>query len=375
MTGRTRVDMTDGATRTILVHRIGHLGDALVALPAIACIRSRHPDHRLVLVTDRHHVGKGYVSSWDVLGPTGWFDEVVFYTPRRGLRGAVRLGWEMVRRLRRMRPTHAFDLAPQRARRAVLPGRRFFSHAVGVGEYHVGTAFVAPPRQADGTLPRIEPEWQRLLRIAGGGPQIGWHPDVPEAYRREAADLLAREGVPARGLKIAVGPGSKMPAKQWPLERFAELGHRLLAADSTLQLLVLGGPRDAAIGDVLTQAWGSRAFNLAGRLSVWGSAGVLERCALYVGNDTGTMHLAAVVGVPCVALFSARDYPGKWEPFGNGHSVLRHETACAGCMQEVCDIGNQCLAHISVDAVLARIRRSTTTSPNGSVARTAGERR
>lgn len=87
------------------------------------------------------------------------------------------------------------------------------------------------------------------------------------------------------------------------------------------------------------------------------SAAVLKRSRGYLGNDTGTMHLAAMVGVPCVALFSARDYPGQWEPYGHGHAVLRHETDCAGCMLEVChERGNECLRLISEEEVFEASR-------------------
>jgi ADP-heptose:LPS heptosyltransferase len=75
----------------------------------------------------------------------------------------------------------------------------------------------------------------------------------------------------------------------------------------------------------------------------------LQRCLAYVGNDAGTMHLAGMVGIPCVGLFSARDYPGQWEPYGEGHVILRHETECAGCMRTVCPYDNRCLDLISVD--------------------------
>jgi ADP-heptose:LPS heptosyltransferase len=148
---------------------------------------------------------------------------------------------------------------------------------------------------------------------------------------------------------LAVGAGSKMPAKRWPRERFRELGRRLLAADPALHLLVVGGKEDAALGAALCAEWGVRSHNLAGRLSIHGSAAVLQRCRAYVGNDAGAMHLAGMAGIPCAALFSARDYPGQWEPCGAGHVILRHETECAGCMHTVCPYDNKCLGLISVD--------------------------
>src|SRR5438093_55389 len=70
--------------RTVLVFRVGQLGDTLIALPAIEAIRRRHPDDRLVLLTDRHPSDRKHVSSWEVLGPTGCFDSVLHYRPVRG---------------------------------------------------------------------------------------------------------------------------------------------------------------------------------------------------------------------------------------------------------------------------------------------------
>lgn len=148
-----------------------------------------------------------------------------------------------------------------------------------------------------------------------------------------------------------------MPAKMWPLERYAILGKELLRLHSKLSLIVLGGKEDALSGEALCREWGPRAHNLAGKLTLHGSAAVLERCAGYVGNDTGTMHLAAMVGRRCVALFSARDTPGKWEPYGTGHSVLRHEVECSGCMREICNRNNTCLRKIDTDDVLIQVER------------------
>jgi ADP-heptose:LPS heptosyltransferase len=147
-----------------------------------------------------------------------------------------------------------------------------------------------------------------------------------------------------------------MPAKRWPLDRFCQLGHGLLNANPTLQLIILGGTDDAVLGESLVQDWKKRAHNVAGIFSVYESAAVLERCKCYVGNDTGVMHLAAMVGTPCVALFSARDYPGQWEPYGDDHVILRHEVDCAGCMLDVCTNGNRCLTLITVAEVLESLK-------------------
>ena len=65
------------------------------------------------------------------------------------------------------------------------------------------------------------------------------------------------------------------------------------------------------------------------------------------------MHLAASVATPCVAIFSARESPGRWEPYGHGHRVLRTEIDCAGCQLEECtERLNECLTAITVDQAL-----------------------
>ena len=84
------------------------------------------------------------------------------------------------------------------------------------------------------------------------------------------------------------------------------------------------------------------------------SAALLDRCKLFVGNDTGTMHLAAAGGLPCVALFSARDEQGKWDPMGGPHHVIRKSVPCAGCMLVQCvERDRLCLRLIEVDEVVA----------------------
>ena len=95
-----------------------------------------------------------------------------------------------------------------------------------------------------------------------------------------------------------------------------------------------------------------QSHNAAGELTVRQSAAVLDHCKMYLGNDTGTMHLAAAQSVPCVALFSARDWPGRWYPNGTANVILRQVVDCEGCMLETCDKGNLCLDLITEQAAV-----------------------
>ncbi len=106
------------------------------------------------------------------------------------------------------------------------------------------------------------------------------------------------------------------------------------------------------MGDWLLTKW-RKGVNAAGKLTVRESAAALQQCHLYVGNDTGVMHLASAVETACVAIFSAQDWPGRWYPYGNKNVVLRKSLPCEGCMVRMCPKENiDCLKQISVTDVL-----------------------
>jgi ADP-heptose:LPS heptosyltransferase len=342
---------------TILVFRIGQLGDTLASIAAIRAIRRLHPTARMVLLTDKQrHIAA--VDAWDVLGPTGFFDEVQYFS----------VPWQAGDLLRTRRAIRALDasrmyyLTPMpRSRWQAARDAFFFRTLCGIRDI-VGLEPTPPYPVRDGSnrLVRLESESDRLTAWVTGGAEAASGPDahrlpIAPVHRDRAARVIAPF---AGGRLVAIAPGSKMQAKMWPLDRFAAVGSRLLACWPDVRLVVLGGPHDRPIGDELCRGWGARAVNLVGSLTIAESAAVLERCSLYVGNDTGTMHLAASVGTPCVAIFSARDNPGRWEPAGTGHIVLRHDVPCAGCMLTDCiEHAQQCLTAISVDDVVAAATR------------------
>jgi len=346
---------------TVAIFRIGELGDTLAALPAISAIREGYPDSRMVLIT--HEPGsQGFVSSWEVLEATGFFSEVLFYraslTPMKHLFSYLK----MAMRIRKLQVDTLFYLAPiPRFPRQVGRDRLFFQTICGIKQ-----CFGMEPkedtrglRSGEGRLAVLPSEIDRLLSVVGDAglaiPEKGKAVLRVPIGERERANVSARwqaakfpPGCPIIGL----GPGSKMPAKRWPLDRFIETVKRLCRSLSGVHFIVLGGSDDRELGAMLVAMIGPRIVNWAGSLSVLESAEALRRCTLYLGNDTGTMHLAAAVGTRCIAIFSARDHPGKWYPYGHGHVVIRKHVPCEGCHLTVCEEHRMaCLMEINVEEV------------------------
>jgi ADP-heptose:LPS heptosyltransferase len=237
--------------------------------------------------------------------------------------------------------------------------RNFFRLA-GIKNFIGMTHFVAQPEKIPGKLlPRLPSEADQLLdRLRADGIPIS----PPGQARADLGLDIAEETEVAAWLAtkpadhdrpwIGVGPGSKMPAKRWPEERFREVVADLINKHSVWPV-VFGGSEDIGLGNRLLAAWGC-GYNATGKLSLRGSAAALKHCALLLTNDTGTMHLGAAVDVPCVAVFSSRAAPGVWEPLGGGHRVLRSDIECEGCgLVECVEHKMECLQRITTEEVLA----------------------
>lgn len=362
-------DFTKEAAR-ILVFRIGELGDTIIALPALRAIRERFPLAHLALLGNADNRGR-HVTPQQILPAQGLIDEWISYPS--DYRDTVFDRLNLLRKLRRGRYDTLVYLAPRiRSSRDVRRDLLFFRLA-GIRSVIGQKGFVPLPTRSESPLANVEHEADHLLqRISLGGisgPSAGaaeFALDLTEEEGRSAG-VWWREhmnmvvsgdpGSDASGGAVGFGPGSKWASKVWPEERFIEVGRQLV---QTLGIfpVIFGGPEDRKLGERLVNAWG-RGANAAGELPVRQAAAALSRCRLYVGNDTGTMHLAAAVGTPCVVLMSALDWPGHWNPYGSGHMVLRRSVPCEGCLLKVCEReGMRCLKEIGVAEVVDACRKT-----------------
>ena len=349
--------------------RIGQLGDTLAALPAIHRIAELHPDARLWLITNVPPT-PSTVTAWDVLTHTGLFDGVLFY--RRWHPGEL---LKLLLRCRAGRRRLLYYLSPPRSAAQLMRDRWFLRWACGFSRIE---AMPLPtrlaPRDAHGKLLVLPRESERLLRSVDRQARRPATPFLrpPPSAALKLEQLLAPLGDLQSLSLVAVGPGSKMPAKRWFLDRYQEICRRIVASKPEARLLILGGAEDHAAGQAILDAVGpERALNLAGRTNIIESAAALARSGLYLGNDTGTMHLAASMGVPCVAIFTSRDNRDIWSPWGDEHAILRRDLPCSGCMLERCEREHmRCLDLISVEDVwreveprLASLRAAAVPAP------------
>jgi ADP-heptose:LPS heptosyltransferase len=194
-------------------------------------------------------------------------------------------------------------------------------------------ADLAAPRGPDGDG-LWESETARLARCLAplGDPRLAdpasWSLDFTAAERAEADRVLA--AWPGRADFAALGIGTKQPQKDWGEANWRTVLEALWPRRARLGLAFVGDAEDAAAAARVSAGWGGPVANLCGALSPRVSALVIARARLFMGLDSGPMHLAASVGVPAVAVFGTQSRPGVWFPHGARHRVLYPGLAWSG---------------------------------------------
>jgi lipopolysaccharide heptosyltransferase II len=179
---------------------------------------------------------------------------------------------------------------------------------------------------------------------------------VPDAARHAGAVALTEAGWADAAL-VAIAPGAAYGgAKRWPPRSFAEVADAL-AADG-VQSVLIGSAADAQTGrEVLARVTRRDAvLNLIGRTDLVTLAGVMTRCRALITNDSGAMHLGAAVGVRVTAVFGPTDERAT-RPLGDAHTIVTHDVWCRPCMLRECPLDHQCMRGVTADAVLLAARR------------------
>jgi heptosyltransferase-2 len=191
---------------------------------------------------------------------------------------------------------------------------------------------------------------------------LGWSLGRPglRSWARPEHRAWARQKLqPLQGRRIlALVPGAGQARKVWPVERYAQVAHRL-EAQPGLAWVILGGVADQGAGQALARVLRAPCLDLVGQADLPQSQAVLELCSLYLGNDTGPMHMAAAAQVPVVAPLchpaqgaAASIYsPQRFGPWGVPSRLLQPGQATAPCRDECLAPGPHCILGVSVDAV------------------------
>lgn len=334
----------------ILVRATNWVGDAVLSIPALAAIRARWPGAEISILA------RPWVA--DIYRGQPYVDRLIPFENKgrhRGLAGIERLAGE----LRRERFDSAV-LLQNAFEAAWIAWRSGIPERIGYARDARGWLLTrAVPVPGPGEAPAHEAYYYlELLRRAG------WLDKLPDAgnirLRVEAAaleraeDALVAAGSRRGALRIAFATGAAYgTAKCWPAERYAQLAGRLIA-EFGADVILFGAASEAAVAARVASAE-RRAIDLAGKSAIGDLPALLARCNIFIGNDSGAMHVAAAVGLPVIVVFGPTD-PGGTAPLTPQLAIVQQRVACSPCFLRRCPIDHRCMTGVSVDAVFAVAR-------------------
>lgn len=349
--------------KRIIIFRIGHLGDTVVSLPAFWAVRRAFENAELTLLTNFDRNNPEYVAAQSVLPARGLFDKWLSFPSGVRKRGSAGAFLKLLSQLRRGKYDAVVYLMTRNRTKSQIQRDLLIFRLGGIkkifGVEYLKDNLIDPDEQNPGPVRETEAEF--LLSC------LSEDVDFPAVQPIDlSSELLLTEAEKNKATKwleencgefyesgrfFGVAPASKWSSKVWMEERFTTVVRELID-EKNMFPVVFGGPEDAELGQRLVKNWSSGAV-AAGQLNIREAAAALQHCVFYLGNDTGTMHLSAAVGTPCVTVFAAIDRAGRWEPFGDKNVSFRRKVECESCYAPVCFNNQKCLDLISAEEVTA----------------------
>jgi heptosyltransferase-3 len=321
--------------KNILIFRIGSLGDTLVSLPAFHLLKAQYPKSHFTLLTNTSTDGGiKAASSHQILMGSGLIDNYLEY-PHGEF--SISSFLRVIREIRQLKPSTAIYLMPIRKTTQRIRDTFFFILA---GFWYVRGLIPFYKYNAHQKLEHreyYESEASRLIRSIGFDriplTQTLFSLNLQKSERDHAKKLLSKLNTPF----IALSLGTKVPANNWGIDRWTELLEQLAESlPDQYALVCLGSKDEYEKCHSLTIHWTGTVLNLCGLIKPRESGAILEHASLFIGHDSGPLHLASCMGTTCVSIFSSRNKPGVWFPFGNEKNVFYTDVPCSNCNLSVC---------------------------------------
>ncbi len=337
------INLKDASEARILVRAANWVGDAIMTTPVIRALRKNYPSSKITVLA------KPWVIP--VYEHNPYIDDVMVYDAaarhKKGF-GTLKLAKDI--------KAEQFDLA-------VLMQNAFEAALI---------AFLAQIKERLGyntdvrglllnRCIKLEPALKKrhlieyylgILRGAGlEDDGTGMDLFLSSQDRDEASKWLSQIGLDKTGPIIGINPGATGgTAKRWFPQRFAQLSRQLFTRYGR-PVLIFGGPSDKELGDRIAGLAQGACLNIAGKTTLGQAFARIERCDLFVTNDSGLMHAAAALDIPQVAVIGSTDHIAT-SPASDRASMVRVPVACSPCLKDVCPTDHECMDKISVDMVL-----------------------
>jgi ADP-heptose:LPS heptosyltransferase/GT2 family glycosyltransferase len=359
--------------RRILIVKLDHIGDCVIALPAIRRLKRYFPAARLTVLT-----GRASKPIWALEPAVDELIEFDFFHARSssGLVERSEADW---RELRERLAPHRFDLAIDLRKhwetRPVLQytGARYLAGFDMKGkfpwldvaiEWSEDIALIRKRQQTTDDLINLVD----AVAAAGETDRAGIA-QLPAPLADEALASVPRASRIFRKRVVCVHPSAGNEMKQWPPEYFSLLIDQLIETED-VHVILIGGPDEAALGAKILEVIANpkSVWSVIGRIKLGDLPALMARCSLFVGNDSGPKHIAAGLGIPTVGIHSGVVDSHEWGPKGTHALAIQRVMTCSPCYHsklEDCHRELACLRGLLPADVLRVCQRLLATSAAG----------
>lgn len=334
----------------VLLFPTHYLGNFILGLPWVVSVLRQHPDALVVLDSQFEAMARLVLDK----------DARILLYPRKEIsKGQKVLGravyyWRFLRDLRRSRSNVILDLEGE-IFTGVLARLSGCTHRVGPTGKRAET-FYTDIRDLNYQNHRFNAFGEIVDGYTDGGrPASRFNFDIDERSHKNVTNLLRQWD--QRQPLVAIHPGASVSYKLWPRVHFVELVRLLHEKGCQITWVGAGKLDSEIIDDVTAQLSDIGTINLCNRLNFVELTALYNRCSLFVGGDSGPMHLAASTGIPVFALFGPSD-ESIWAPLGDNAHLLRSAQACGErCNAFHCDFEYRCMQTLQPTVVITEIER------------------
>jgi heptosyltransferase II len=333
--------------RRIAVVNLGGIGDVLISTPALRALKNNFPSSQIYLlvvsrvreaVKDLPYVDNVFV--FDAAHP--WANGLANLTNLMKLR---RLNIDLAINMR--------TLVSEKSARKIKFLLEVIHPRIKAGRDTSGRGGfldIAIPEDDIGQKYTMEYDIDLVERLGAKVSERRINFAIDEKSLREVREILQSNGIRETDVVIGIHPGGR-PSRCWPWENFAG-AIKKIQDNYGAKFVITGDKDDAELGDKIFKEDRANVVNLAGKLTLSQLGALLTRCALYISNDTGPLHIAAILQTPLVAIFG----PGQLTRFDPRNIsprslVLYKKADCSPCNKFTCS-SMQCLKAISINEVV-----------------------
>lgn len=326
-----------------LVFRIGSLGDSLISLPALAKIKHEEANQTLLTNIPVNTQGKA-VSASAVYDLIGLFNNYLPYP----IAGGALTFLKLALKIRKSRFDELIYLMPSRNKLQLFRDYIFFRLICGIKSIKGMQWSKEWQNVSSINSTSFEHEGSRLKRLIDlSCNPLDWKALSPEAKLNV---------LPVRAFEspyVVVSLGTKSWVNDWEDSNWADFLRKLSYEYPYLSLVFIGSKDESSRCDTLSSNWKGAVKNVCGDFSILQSLQILKASVLYIGHDSGPIHLAAAADVPIVGIYSSRNPKGKWFPLSDKATIFYNDISCKGCqLSNDCPKSKACIFSITTEDVL-----------------------